>query len=68
MGKKHTEESKRKMKAAAKVRGVSEATREANKKALTGRKRAPFSEETIIKMKFAAKEREAQKRANKVGP
>lgn len=68
MGKKHTEETKRKMKAAAKVRGVSEATREANKKALTGRKRAPFSEETIIKMKFAAKEREAQKRANKVGP
>jgi len=68
IGKKHTEETKKKLKVIAKIRGVSEATREAHRKAVTGRKRPPFSEETIIKMKFAAKEREAHKRANKVGP
>lgn len=67
-GKKHTAETKRKMKIAAKIRGVSEVTRKAHKKALTGRKRPLFTQETIIKMKIAAKEREAQKRANKVRP
>jgi len=67
-GKKYTAETKRKMKIASKIRGVSEVTRKAHKKALTGRKRPPFTQETIIKMKIAAKEREAQKRANKVRP
>lgn len=67
-GKKHTAETKRKMKIASKIRGISDATRKAHKKALTGRKRAPFTQETIIKMKFAAKEREAQKRASKGEP
>jgi hypothetical protein len=67
-GKKHTAETRIKMKASSKIRGVSDATRAAQKKALTGRKRPPFTQETIIKMKIAAKEREAQKRANKVRP
>jgi len=59
---KHTPETIEKLKIAAKIRGVSEATREAHRKALTGRKRAPFTEETKARMRLAAKAREEAKR------
>lgn len=50
------------LKKAAKKRGISEVTHLARIKAQTGRKRAPFKESTIIKMKAAASERERIKR------
>lgn len=50
------------MKIAAKRRGISEKTREAQRKAVTGRPRAPFSAQTIERMRAAATLREAQKR------
>jgi len=46
---KHKPETIEKMKIIAKKRGVSEATRKAQKAAVTGKKRAPFSETTIEK-------------------
>jgi hypothetical protein len=58
----HSPEVIEKMKTIAKERGVSQKCRDANKKALTGRKRAPFSAETIERMKIAALKREAAKR------
>lgn len=61
-GRSHSPETIEKMKVAAKLRGISRITREAQRKAVTGRKRAPFSEETIAKMKIAAKRREEVKR------
>ena len=64
-GRRHTSKTIEKMKVAAKVRGVSDVTREAQRKAVTGRPRAPFSEETIAKMRIAATEREAKKRAQR---
>lgn len=58
----HSSETIQKLKEFAKKRGVSQKCREAQKIAVTGKKRAPFSEETIAKMKIAAREREAKKR------
>lgn len=58
----HTPETIEKIKFLAKKRGVSDVTRAAQRVAVTGKKRAPFSEETIAKMRVAAKEREAKKR------
>lgn len=59
---KHSPEAIERMKIAAKKRGVSEKTRAAQKLAVTGKKRAPFSDETIAKMRAAAAKREAAKR------
>jgi len=61
-GRKYSKETIKKMKVAAKIRGISAATREAQVKAITGKKRAPFKESTIIKMRAAAKVREEKKR------
>lgn len=61
----HTLGTREQMKVVAKARGVSDACREAQRKALTGRKRAPFSEETLQKMRVAAAERESRKRVQK---
>lgn len=61
-GRKHTEESIEKMKNSAKNRTIPLHVREAQKKAVTGKKRKPFSLETIKKMKIAAKKREQIKR------
>ena len=61
-GHRHSIETIEKMKAAAKVRGVSDITRKANKTALTGKKRAPFTEETRKKMSDASKIREQRRR------
>jgi hypothetical protein len=62
LGRNHTQETIEKMKEFAKKRGVSQKCREAQKLAVTGKKRAPFTEETILKMRIASKEREAKKR------
>ena len=64
-GRKHTPEVIEKLKVAAKLRGMSPATRQAQIAAVTGRKRAPFTEETIAKMRLAATAREAARRARK---
>lgn len=61
-GTKHSEAAKEKIRIAAKKRGIPEKVRAAQKAAVTGRKRAPFSAETIRKMSEAAKAREARKR------
>lgn len=61
-GHRHSVETIEKMKVAAKVRGVSDITRNANKIALTGKKRAPFTEETRKKMSDASKIREQNRR------
>jgi hypothetical protein len=50
------------MRAAAKRRGIPQGVRDAQRIAVTGRKRAPFSAETLAKMSEAAKFREARKR------
>lgn len=63
--KKHTDAVRAKMKEAAKKRSISSATRIAQKIAVTGKKRAPFTDETKKKMSEAAKVREAMKK-NKV--
>jgi hypothetical protein len=62
---KHTPETLEKMKILAKKRGVSQKCREAQKIAITGKKRKPFSELTIEKMRIAAKNREAKKKLSK---
>ena len=59
---KHTAATRSRMKEIAKVRGVSQATRDAQRLAVAGRKRAPFTESTIEKMRVAARVREAQKK------
>lgn len=64
-GKKLTEEHKQKLSNFAKKRGISDHVRQANINALTGRKRAPFSLETLLKMSEAAKIRERIKRDRK---
>jgi hypothetical protein len=61
-GRKHSSETKEKMRECAKVRGVSEVTRAAQKVAVTGKKRAPFSDETRRKMSEAAKLRKLRKK------
>jgi len=57
-----TPETIEKMRAAAKRRGIPQSVRDAQRIAVTGRKRAPFSAETLAKMSEAAKLREARKR------
>jgi hypothetical protein len=61
----HTTETIEKMKIAAKKRGISAITRAAQKVAVTGRKRRPFTTDTIARMRLAATAREATKRANR---
>lgn len=65
-GRRHSIETIEKMKISAKERGVSAVTREAQKIAITGKKRAPFTEETRTKMSIAAKLREQRKLEQKV--
>jgi hypothetical protein len=62
IGRKHSPETLEKMKIAAKIRGISEKTRKAQKLSVTGKKRAPFSEETRAKMSISSKLREAKHR------
>lgn len=66
IGRKMTAEQIENQKIAAKKRGVSQATREAQKIAVTGRKRAPFSQETIDRMRVAAVKREEARRKAKL--
>lgn len=61
-GFRHTEQTKAKMREHAKSRCVSKECRAAQRIAVTGKKRAPFSAETIAKMKVAAAERARRKR------
>jgi hypothetical protein len=61
-GRKMPAEARAKMKEAAKLRGISQSTREAQRLAVTGKKRSPFTEETKKKMSEAAKVREAKKK------
>jgi len=61
----HTTETIEKMRIAAKKRGISAVTRAAQKIASTGRKRAPFTPETIARMRIAATIRESDKRAQR---
>jgi hypothetical protein len=61
-GRRHSVETIKKIKAAAKMRGVSDVTRNAQKAAITGKKRAPFTEETRKKMSDASKIREQRRR------
>jgi hypothetical protein len=60
-GRKHSPETIEKMKKYAKLRGISDVTRAAQKAAVTGKKRAPFSDETRRKMSEAAKLRQLRK-------
>lgn len=66
-GRTHTEDARRRISAARKAAGIPAHVREAQRVAVTGKKRAPFSEETIAKMRIAAKKREEQKRLRKKG-
>jgi hypothetical protein len=61
-GRRMSDETREKMRIAAQKRGVSEATRNAQRAAVTGKKRAPFTEETLRRMSEAAKLREAKRR------
>lgn len=61
-GRKLTDEHKKKLSESAKKRGIPDAVRVAQIKAVTGKKRAPFSPETLLKMSNAAKIREQVKR------
>lgn len=61
-GRKHTPEVCARISAARKEAGIPTHVREAQRKAVTGRTRAPFSEETKEKMRLAALRREADKR------
>lgn len=65
-GRKVSEETKLKIKEAAKKRIIPQHVREAQKIAVTGKKRAPFSEETLRKMSESAKIRERIKRERRV--
>ena len=62
LGRKHSIETIKKMKEVAKKRGISDVTRAAQKLAVTGKKRAPFTNETRAKMSEASKIREQRKR------
>jgi hypothetical protein len=55
-------ETREKLRAAAKLRQIPKHVREAQRVAVTGRKRAPFSKETLRRMSEASKLREARKR------
>lgn len=65
-GRKHTPATIERMQIVAKVRGISNVTRAAQIAAVTGRKRAPFAEETIIKMRRAASIREEAARERRL--
>jgi len=65
-GMRHSDETKSKLKIFAKKRGVSAACRAAQKAAVTGKKRAPFSDETRAKMSAASVAREARKRLERM--
>lgn len=65
-GRPHSPETIEKLKAAARGRIIPQSTRDAQKAAVTGVKRAPFSEETKAKMSAAAKIREEKKRAERM--
>jgi len=65
-GYKHAPETIERMRAAAKKRGISQVTRDAAIKALTGRHRVPHRPESKELMRIAALEREARRRAAKV--
>ena len=58
----HSPETIEKLREFAKRRGVSQKCREAQRLAVTGKKRAPFTEITIEKMRNAAKRREENKK------
>lgn len=62
-GRKHSNEVREKIRAAAKGREIPQHVREAQRLAVTGRKRKPFTEETLRKMSEAAKLRESNKRS-----
>lgn len=64
-GRRHSKETIEKMRVLAKKRGVSDVTRAAQKNAVTGKKRLPFTDETRAKMSIAAKLREQRKREQK---
>jgi hypothetical protein len=64
-GRKHTPEACEKIRRARKAAGIPDHVRAAQIAAATGRKRAPFKESTIIKMRTAAKIREQLKRQMK---
>ena len=61
-GRKHSLETIEKFKVIAQKRGISEKTRIAQKIAVTGKKRAPFSDETRAKLSAASKVRELKRR------
>ena len=63
IGRFHTEDARKRISVARKAAGIPQHVREAQRKAVTGKKRAPFSEETIAKMRIAARKREETKRA-----
>jgi len=65
-GRTHSVDARNKISIARKAAGIPEHVREAQRKALTGKKRAPFSAETILKMKIAAQRREETKRPKRL--
>lgn len=65
MGRTHTEEARKRISLARKAAGIPNHVRDAQRKAVTGKKRRPFSEETIAKMRIAARKREEAKRASR---
>lgn len=64
-GRKHTPETIIKMQKAAKIRGISPITRAAQKAAVTGKKRAPFTDDTRANMSAAQTMRWDLERAKK---
>lgn len=66
IGRRHTPEAIERMKIAAKLRGISEVTRAAQKAKCTGRKRGPFSDDTIAKMRVAASIRQEARRVARI--
>jgi hypothetical protein len=64
-GRKHTPEAREKIRVARKLAGIPSHVRQAQIASITGKKRAPFKESTIIKMQVAAKIREQIKRSMK---
>jgi hypothetical protein len=65
IGRSHSENAKKLISAARKAAGIPQHVRDAQRIAVTGKKRNPFSEETIAKMRVAAKKREESKRLKK---
>lgn len=61
----HTEDARARISAARKKNGWPAHVREAQRLAVTGKKRAPFTPETIAKMRIAATKREAKRRESR---